>query len=78
MDLAKDDYVVSMDAVQPRLQIIRKGIQEDTHNLENLENEEIKDSLTTLMLTVSEKGTASARRSRNTASRPAAEKVSSI
>jgi DNA gyrase subunit A len=56
MDLDKDDYVVSMDAVQPDFVIIAKEYQQTTQNLEELENEHIKDSLTTLMLTVSEKG----------------------
>ncbi|MBZ5528536.1 MAG: DNA gyrase subunit A [Acidobacteriia bacterium] len=56
MDLDKDDYVVSMDAVQPDFEIIQKEHKKTTQNLEELENEHIKDSLTTLMLTVSEKG----------------------
>ena len=56
MDLEKDDYVVSMDAVQPDFEIIAKEYQQTTQNLEELENEHIKDSLTTLMLTVAEKG----------------------
>jgi len=56
MDLGKDDYVVSMDAVQPDLEIIRKESKKETENLDELENEVIKDSLTTLMLTISEKG----------------------
>jgi DNA gyrase subunit A len=56
MDLAKDDYVVSMDAVQPDFEILRKESKKTTDNLDELENEEIKDSLTSLMLTVSEKG----------------------
>jgi DNA gyrase subunit A len=56
MDLAKDDYVVSMDAVQPDFEIIRKESKKDTQDLNELENELIKDSLTSLMLTVSEKG----------------------
>ena len=56
MDLAKDDYVVSMDAVQPDFEILRKESKKNTDNLDELENEVIKDSLTTLMLTVSEKG----------------------
>ncbi len=56
MDLAKEDYVVSMDAVQPDLEILRKESKKSTDNLDELENEEIKDSLTTLMLTVSKKG----------------------
>src|SRR5499425_807861 len=56
MDLAKGDYVVSMDAVQPDFEVIRKEHKKETQNLEELENEEIKDSLSTLMLTVAEKG----------------------
>ena len=56
MDLGKEDYVVSMDAVQPDFEIIAKEHKQTTQNLEELENEHIKDSLTTLMLTVAEKG----------------------
>jgi DNA gyrase subunit A len=56
MDLDKDDYVVSMDAVQPDFEIIAKEHKTETQNLEELENEHIKDSLTSLMLTVAEKG----------------------
>ena len=56
MDLAKGDYVVSMDAVQPDFEILHKETKKPTENLDELENEEIKDSLTTLMLTISEKG----------------------
>ena len=56
MDLDKDDHVVSMDAVQPDFAIIEKEHKQTTQNLEDLENEQIKDSLTTLMLTVAEKG----------------------
>src|SRR5258708_20691509 len=56
MDLDKDDYVVSMDAVQPDFEIIAKDHKTTTQNLEELENEQIKDSLVTLMLTVAEKG----------------------
>ena len=56
MDLAKDDYVVSMDAVQPDFQILAKEHKTTTEKLEDLENEQIKDSLTSLMLTVAEKG----------------------
>jgi DNA gyrase subunit A len=56
MDLAKEDYVVSMDAVQPDFEIIKKEHKKTTDNLEELDGEMIKDSLTTLMLTVSEKG----------------------
>ena len=56
MDLDKEDYVVSMDAVQPDFEIIAKEHKTTTQNLEELENEQIKDSLVTLMLTVAEKG----------------------
>jgi DNA gyrase subunit A len=56
MDLEKEDYVVSMDAVQPDFEIIAKEHKQTSQNLEELENEHIKDSLTTLMLTVAEKG----------------------
>ncbi len=56
MDLDKEDYVVSMDAVQPDFEIIAKEHDQTTQDLEELENEHIKDSLTSLMLTVSEKG----------------------
>jgi len=56
MDLAKGDYVVSMDAVQPDFEILAKEHKTTTQDLEELENEQIKDSLTSLMLTVAEKG----------------------
>jgi DNA gyrase subunit A len=56
MDLAKGDYVVSMDAVQPDFEIIKKEHKKTTQDLDELEGEVIKDSLTSLMLTVSEKG----------------------
>ncbi|HXN65904.1 MAG TPA: DNA gyrase subunit A [Candidatus Acidoferrales bacterium] len=56
MDLAKDDYVVSMDAVNPDFAIIEKEHNLTTQNLDELESDVIKDSLTTLMLTISEKG----------------------
>jgi DNA gyrase subunit A len=56
MDLDKEDYVVSMDAVQPNFEIIAKEHNQTSQNLEELENEHIKGSLTTLMLTVAEKG----------------------
>src|SRR4029077_17633242 len=39
MDLAKDDYVVSMDAVQPDFEIIRKEYKNDTQNLDELESD---------------------------------------
>src|SRR5258708_2723524 len=45
MDLDKDDYVVSMDAVQPDFEIIAKDHKTTTQNLEEFENEQIKDCL---------------------------------
>ena len=56
MDLAKDDYVVSMEAVQPDFGIIAKEFQQESQDLEQLESDHIRESLTSLMLTVSEKG----------------------
>ncbi len=56
MDLAKGDYLVGMEPVQPDFEIIKKESKQDTQNLDEIENEVIKDSLTSLMLTVSEKG----------------------
>ena len=56
MDLAKDDFVVSMDAVQPDFEIIRKEFKQETQNLDELESDQIRESLTSLMLTVAEKG----------------------
>ena len=56
MDLAKGDYVVSMDAVQPDFGIIQKEYKKSTQNLDELESDEIRESLTSLMLTVAEKG----------------------
>jgi len=56
MDLAKDDFVVSMDAVQPDFGIIAKEYNKTTQDLDELESDEIRESLTSLMLTVAEKG----------------------
>src|SRR6202051_4810364 len=56
MDLAKGDYLVGMDPVQPDFEIIKRESKLDTQNLDEIENEVIKESLTSLMLTVSEKG----------------------
>jgi DNA gyrase subunit A len=56
MDLAKGDYVVSMDAVQPDFEIIAKEYKNTTQNLDDLESDQIRESLTSLMLTVAEKG----------------------
>src|ERR1700731_3529773 len=54
MDLAKGDYLVGMEPVQPDFEIIKKEGKSDTQNLDEIENEAIKGSLTSLMLTVSE------------------------
>jgi DNA gyrase subunit A len=56
MDLAKGDFVVSMETMQPDFAIIEKEYNKKTQNLDELENEHIKDALTSLMLTVAEKG----------------------
>jgi DNA gyrase subunit A len=56
MDLAKGDYLVGMEPVQPDFEIIKRESKLDTQNLDEIENEVIKESLTSLMLTVSEKG----------------------
>jgi len=56
MDLDKDDYLVGMEPVQPDFVIIKNESKQDTQNLDELENEAIKNSLSSLMLTVSEKG----------------------
>jgi DNA gyrase subunit A len=56
MDLGKDDYVVSMDAVQPDFEIIKKEFKKTTQNLDELESDQIRESLASLMLTVAEKG----------------------
>src|SRR5579872_4396769 len=55
MDLAKGDFVVSMDAVQPDFGIIAKEYKQTSQNLDELESDQIRDSLTSLMLTVAEK-----------------------
>jgi len=56
MDLAKGDYVVGMEAVQPDFAIFRKEFRTTKQVLDELESDQIRQSLTTLMLTVSEKG----------------------
>jgi DNA gyrase subunit A len=56
MDLDKEDYLVGMEPVQPDFGIIKNETKNDTQNLDELENEVIKNSFTSLMLTVSEKG----------------------
>ena len=56
MDLAKSDFVVSMDTVQPDFGIIQKEYKKTTQNLDELESDQIRESLTSLMLTVAENG----------------------
>jgi DNA gyrase subunit A len=56
MDLAKGDYVVSMDAVQVDFGIIQKEFKTSSQNLDELESDQLRESLTSLMLTVAEKG----------------------
>ena len=56
MDLAKGDFVVSMDAAQPDFGIIQKEYKTETQDLDELESDQIRESLTSLMLTVAEKG----------------------
>jgi DNA gyrase subunit A len=56
MDLDKDDYLVGMEPVQPDFEIIKNETKNDVQNLDELENDTIKNSLTSLMLTVAEKG----------------------
>jgi DNA gyrase subunit A len=56
MDLAKDDFVVSMDAAKVDFEIVKKEFKKETQNLDELESDEIRESLTSLMLTVAEKG----------------------
>src|SRR6202021_3711211 len=56
MDLAKGDFVVSMDAVQVDFGIIQKEYKAETQNLDELESDQLRESLTSLMLTVAEKG----------------------
>src|SRR5271155_4627953 len=54
--LAQGEFVVSLDAVQPDFGIIAKEYKKTTQDLDELESDEIRESLTSLMLTVAEKG----------------------
>jgi DNA gyrase subunit A len=56
MDLGKNDYLVSMEAVTPDPEILKKETKKAIDNLDEVEAEAIRDSLTSLMLTVAEKG----------------------
>ena len=56
MDLEKGDYVVSMEAAQPDFAIVEKEGKTKERNLDEIESDVLRNSLTSLMLTVSEKG----------------------
>jgi DNA gyrase subunit A len=56
MDLGKGDAVVSMESIAPDFDIIRKEFKRQTEDLDKLESDQIRESLTSLMLTVAEKG----------------------
>jgi DNA gyrase subunit A len=56
MDLVKGDYAVSMEAIPPDFEIIRKEFRKTTQDLDELENDQIREALPSVMLTVSEKG----------------------
>ena len=56
MDLEEGDVVVSMDAAQPDFEILKKEFKIETENLDEIPSDALRQSLTSLMLTVSEKG----------------------
>jgi DNA gyrase subunit A len=56
MELAEGDRVVSMEAVEPDFEILRKEFGVKTDRLEEIESDHLRQSLTSLMLTVTEKG----------------------
>ena len=56
MDLESGDRVVSMDAVQPDFEILAREFKVNTDNLDDVPSDALRQSLTSLMLTVSEKG----------------------
>ena len=56
MDLEKGDYVVSMETAQPDFALVEKESKQKTRDLDEVESDHLRNSLTTLMLTVSEKG----------------------
>jgi len=67
MDLASSDFVVSMDAVRVDFEIILKEFKKETQNLDELESDEIRESLTSLCSPWRRKVTGSARRWPSTA-----------
>jgi DNA gyrase subunit A len=56
MDLEKGDYVVSMDVAQPDLAAVLARMKKEPASLDDVESDVLRDSLTSLMLTVTEKG----------------------
>ncbi|HWW51612.1 MAG TPA: DNA gyrase subunit A [Verrucomicrobiae bacterium] len=56
MDLAKGDFLVSMDAVRVDFGILEKNSGATSRNLDELESDQIRGSLTSLMLSVTDKG----------------------
>ena len=48
--------MVSMDAVQPDFEILKKEYKVEAENIEEIESDALRQSLTSLMLTVSQKG----------------------
>jgi DNA gyrase subunit A len=56
MDLDQGDRVVSMDTAQPDFAILKSDYKIETENLDEIPNDALRQSLTSLMLTVSEGG----------------------
>ncbi|HVB32843.1 MAG TPA: DNA gyrase subunit A [Patescibacteria group bacterium] len=56
MDLAEGDWVVSMDDSAPDFEILKKEFKTQTEDLDEIPSDTLRQSLTSLMLTVSEKG----------------------
>ncbi|HEV2386947.1 MAG TPA: DNA gyrase subunit A [Candidatus Acidoferrales bacterium] len=56
MDLEEGDWVVSMDAAQPDFEILKKEFKSETGDLDDVPSDSLRQSLTSLMLTISEKG----------------------
>src|ERR1700694_2736108 len=56
MDLAKGDYLVGMEPVQPDFEIIKRESKLETQNLDEFENEVIKETVASPMLACPEKG----------------------
>jgi DNA gyrase subunit A len=56
MDLAKGDFLVSMDAVRVDFGILEKESKATSRNLDELESDQIRGALTSLMLSVTDKG----------------------